>query len=157
KDPKKSLIDLLESLCLSGVIAGDIFVEEHRKWLESICDQVGIKCLEPLWDLDTEKLLREEVRIGLRPMIVGVDTGLIDTSWLGKILNQELVEEFISLAKNVGMDPCGEYGEYHTLVLEGPPLNKVVKVRMKYFDIIDHYGLLTLSKLETNCGSVEEG
>jgi len=145
KDSREALINTIKNLHVEGIIAGDVFVEEHRKWLESICGELGLQCVEPLWGMNTKNLLREEVNYGLRPLIVGVQTKFIDASWLGIKLDPQSTGELISLAEKSHMDPCGEHGEYHTLVVEGKPLRKAVKVSRKNVLFADGYGLLRLS------------
>jgi diphthine-ammonia ligase len=98
------------------VIAGNIFLEEHRKWLESVSKMAGVNYEEPIWGMKTESLLKRIISDGFEAMIVGIDTTKLPPDLLGKIIDEEVAEIIIES----GIDPCGEYGEYHTMVLNSP-------------------------------------
>lgn len=101
--------------CRLGVF-GDIFVKEHREWIEEVADRSGFRPLFPLWGGSTSWLVREFLAAGFRALVVSVKKGLPQEGFLGA----ELDESLISALENMGVDPCGENGEYHTLVYDGP-------------------------------------
>jgi len=98
------------------VVAGNIFLEEHREWLESVAYMAGVDYEEPIWGMNTEELLRRIVAEGFEAMIVGLDTKKLPSELLGRVIDEEVAEIIIES----GVDPCGEYGEYHTMVLNSP-------------------------------------
>ncbi len=107
---------LLESRRTRGythVIFGDILLAEHRLWAERVCNEVGLTALEPLWGESTAKLVREFLTIGGQAYIVATKAALLDSTWLGRQLDLAT----ISLLEKLGIDSCGEYGEYHTLAV----------------------------------------
>lgn len=104
-----------EKGCRLGVF-GDIFVEEHRRWIEEVAERSGFRPLFPLWGCNTSQLAREFLAAGFRAVIVSVKKGLPGEEFLGA----ELDEPLISALERRGVDPCGENGEYHTLVYDGP-------------------------------------
>ena len=97
-------------------IFGDIDVEEHRQWVERVCDAVGMKATLPLWNRERNGLLTEFITLGFRAVIVAVKDDALDESWLGRTLELKMIEDF----ERVGIDPSGEQGEYHTFVYDGP-------------------------------------
>lgn len=119
--------DMLKKLEIDFLIAGDVLVEDHVKWLGKICDDIDIKLLEPLYKMDTKQLLYEILKNRFKPVIIGIDTKNMDRKWLGYKLNIENINYFLS--ENKGIDPVGEYGEYHTIVIESPLYNKKFNIR----------------------------
>jgi len=119
KDFKKEGID-------KGVF-GDIDLAEHREWEEKVCNKAGLEAVLPLWNQDREALLHEFIDLGFKTMIIVVNEDYLDKKYLGKILDKNLIKEF----KEIGIDPSGENGEYHTVVIDGPIFDKKVKIEKK--------------------------
>lgn len=101
---------------ITHVIFGDILFEEHRLWAERICAGAGLTAVEPLWGESTDVLFEEWVSSGGEAVIVTARAEFLDQSWLGRILQRDLSGEF----RRLGVDACGERGEYHTLVTNSP-------------------------------------
>jgi diphthine-ammonia ligase len=101
---------------ITHVVFGDIMFDEHRRWAERVCESHGLTAIEPLWGLSTEALFEEWVQSGGDAIIVTARAEFLDESWLGRPLGRELLSEFSRL----GVDPCGERGEYHTVVTNAP-------------------------------------
>jgi diphthine-ammonia ligase len=107
--------DALETLAgdeVTHVIFGDIMFEEHRQWAERMSEVHGLTAVEPLWGLSTDALFEEWIASGAEALIVTTRADLLDETWLGRPLRPEMLAEF----KRLGVDPCGERGEYHTVV-----------------------------------------
>lgn len=119
-EAERSLVRSLEKLGVRCLVAGDIFVEEHRRWYESICSHLYIDLLEPLWGADTSSLLVEYLKAGMRIKVIGIRRGKLPLDFLGTIIGKREVEELIGVHGVMKIDPCGENGEYHTLVLNSP-------------------------------------
>lgn len=101
---------------LKGIIFGDIYLEAHRRWLETLCWELQIEPVFPLWHQNTTKLTQSFLQAGFKAIIVSVKNELIDRKWLGKFISEEFIEKLEESALDVG----GEEGEYHTLVVDGP-------------------------------------
>ncbi|MBI1955327.1 MAG: diphthine--ammonia ligase [Acidobacteria bacterium] len=112
----KKLLRELRDRQFSHVVFGDIFLDDHKRWVERVCTETGLVAVEPLWEQPTSQLLLEFLNLGGEARIVAIKAALLDESWLGRPLSLELLPEF----ENLGIDPCGEYGEYHTLVTTSP-------------------------------------
>lgn len=109
-----------------------------------MCEDVGIESIEPMWNEDTESLINEILDSGIESYIVYANASLIDKRWVGKKIDKK----FIEYAKNKGIDPCGEYGEFHTFVTGGPLMDG--KIRFKKYDVIkkDNAWVLKVKKYE---------
>ncbi|MEM1545919.1 MAG: diphthine--ammonia ligase [Candidatus Methanomethylicia archaeon] len=121
---------LLVKLGVEAVVGGDIYLIDHYNWLEKLCSPIGIKCVEPLWVGGEEKsknILIEEVNDGIEAIICGVRDKL-NGKLLGKTINKEFLNEFLEYCSSVNIDPCGEKGEYHTIVLRSPIYRKSIQV-----------------------------
>ena len=110
---------VLEDVAASGVshvVFGDIMFDEHRRWAEQVCDRAGLVAVEPLWGESTDALFEEWIASGADATIVTARAECLDASWLGRRLAAEMAPDFLRL----GVDKCGERGEYHTVVTNTP-------------------------------------
>mgnify|MGYP000047008100 FL=1 len=129
KEYERKFKDKVFELKKEGIdagIFGDIDLEEHRRWVERVCRDTGIKPLLPLWGEDRERLLKDFIKVGFRAILVTVNLKFLDERWLGREVNQEFIEDLKTLG---GIDLCGEKGEYHTFVFDGP----IFKEKLKFF------------------------
>jgi uncharacterized protein (TIGR00290 family) len=101
---------------ITHVIFGDILFDEHRQWAERMCAASGLTAVEPLWGESTELLFHDWVSSGAEACIVTARAEFLDETWLGRTLRAEVLPELVRL----GVDPCGERGEYHTVVTNSP-------------------------------------
>jgi len=111
--------DALAELARDGithVVFGDILFDEHKRWAEDICAPHGLTAVEPLFGLSTSRLFEEWTGSGSDAIIVTARATCLDATWLGRPLRRELLSEF----ERLGVDPCGERGEYHTVVTNSP-------------------------------------
>lgn len=101
---------------LRGVVFGDIHLHEVRSWYEQRVQAAGLEHVEPLWGERPGQLLNEFVEMGGRAVVTCIDLATLDQSWLGRSVDRRFVEEVAAL----GIDPCGENGEFHTFAFDGP-------------------------------------
>ena len=107
------------------VAFGDIFLEDLRVYREKNLAQVGMQALFPIWKRDTHELAREFVRLGFRAITVCVDPRVLEASFAGRELDASF---FADLPP--GVDPCGENGEFHTFVFDGPIFRTPIAFRV---------------------------
>jgi len=100
---------------IEAVAFGDLFLEDVRQYREDRMRGIGLTPVFPVWKLDTRQLIRDMWAGGVRSRIVCLDPRKIPASFAGRDLNAKLVDEFPP-----GIDPCGENGEFHTFVYDGP-------------------------------------
>lgn len=115
---EKHLIMVLEELKAEGidtVIFGDIFLEDLKAYRLSLLDKLDMKAVFPIWKQDTTELLNEFIAEGFRALTVCVDGSKLTDAFAGRLLD----ESFLNDLPN-GVDPCGENGEFHSFVFDGP-------------------------------------
>ncbi len=116
---------LKEQYLISGGIFGDINLEEHRQWVEKMAGRCGIKYNLPLWHMEEQFVAEELIRRGGKALIVAIRSDLVEQKWLGRLMDHDYIEYCIS----IGISPCGEGGEAHTLVVDGPGFAEPVAYR----------------------------
>ncbi len=121
----KSTISSLKKEGVSAGIFGDIDFEEHRQWIERVCADVGIKPYLPIWGENQKKIIKDFINLGFEAVVIATRADLLDKKWLGRKLDQDFVKD---LAKLENITPCGEAGEYHTLVINGPLFQKSIEI-----------------------------
>lgn len=109
---------------VKGMIFGDIYLQEHKDWVERVCTEVGIEAVEPLWRRNTEEVISGFIDSGFEALIVSAKSELIGKEWIGRRLDRG----FINHLSNMGIDHCGENGEYHTLVVNGPIFRSRIEI-----------------------------
>lgn len=105
---------------IEGVVFGDIDLEEHKAWVEKACSDVGLIAIEPLWQKRQKDILNEFVEKGFQAVMSSVNSKFFDESWAGRIIDKDCIHDFERMEKEKGLTVCGELGEYHTLVVNGP-------------------------------------
>jgi uncharacterized protein (TIGR00290 family) len=100
---------------VSSVVFGDLFLEDIRKYREHILAKAEMNGVFPLWKKDTEKLARTFINLGFKAVITSVDSHVLGKDFAGR----EFDEKFLSDLPAI-VDPCGENGEFHTFVYDGP-------------------------------------
>lgn len=114
---------------------GDIDIEEHREWCTQRCIPSGLKAVFPLWQEDRLELTREVIDLGFKAVVKCVEKAKTQPEFLGATLNHKLVSEIIA----GGADGCGENGEYHTFVYDGPIFSYPLSIEMgKVLDFSTH-------------------
>jgi len=112
-------IDAWREFRLRGIptgVFGDIDIEEHRAWVQRVCAAADMRAMHPLWQAPRRALLEEFIDKGYRATVIAVRDGVLDKSFLGRSLDRRLIDEL----ERLGIDACGENGEYHTVVTDGP-------------------------------------
>lgn len=115
---REDTIRVLERLNASELVAGDVYIEDHLKYFEGVASEAGARLREPLWGRDPEDLAYEIYERGFKTMMTGVQYQLL--SWLGRMVDSSNISQLVADARKKGLDPLGERGEYHTLVLDSP-------------------------------------
>lgn len=119
---------------------GDIDIEDHKKWGIDRCTNADLDYEFPLWQEDRESLVHEFIDSGFITIIKKVNLSFMGEEFLGKKLTKDVVEDI----KKTGSDPCGENGEYHTFVVDGPLFKSPIEFDVKKI-VLDHgYGHLEI-------------
>jgi diphthine-ammonia ligase len=140
-------INALYELRKNGIemgVFGDINISDkpdcilHRQWADHVCSKADIFSYEPLWEDNVETLLQDFFDAGFVAKIISVKSEFLSANYLGKILDKELIIEFMKL----GIDPSGEKGEYHTIVIDGPIFTKPLYLEERERVLKDGYWFL---------------
>lgn len=103
-------------------IFGDIFLEDLRKYREEKLADMGFKGVFPLWKTPTDELAQEFIDLGFKAIIVCVDEKHLDKSFAGRAYDESFLNDLPE-----GVDPCGENGEFHSFVYDGPIYTKPIE------------------------------
>ena len=108
---------------IRGMVFGDIYLDEHREWVERVCGDIGVTALEPLWNNDPKSIIEEFIDAGFTATVVSCKEEL-GRDFVGRALDREALKRL----ERLGMCPCGEHGEYHTIVTDGPIFSKRIMI-----------------------------
>lgn len=137
----KETLEKAKEMGAKSCVFGDIDIDHHRKWCEDRCIEAGMEAILPLWQEDREKLVYEFIDSGFSTVIKKVNLIYLPSDFLGKVLTRDIVEEI----KQLGSDPCGENGEYHTFVVDGPLFKEEIIFKKNKIVIDGDYGNLDIS------------
>lgn len=121
-------------------VFGDIDLQEHKEWVERVCNAESISAWEPLWLGDRQSLLTEFINLGYEAMVVAVKDGVLDPALLGRTLDKQLISEFTK----AGIDASGECGEYHTVVVNGPMFSHRIPLFVRAQVVVEGYHYLDM-------------
>lgn len=116
-------------------VFGDIDIERHFKWCSDRCKNAEIGYFFPLWQEDRKKLVYEFIDSGFKSVITIVKNTEMSADFLGKTLDYEVVEAI----QKEGVDICGENGEYHSFVYDGPLFKEKVEYSFDEVETKDNY------------------
>jgi diphthine-ammonia ligase len=120
----KAALDKLKLKGITGLITGDIYLQEHKDWIDRVCGESGTKAVLPLWGMDSARLLADFIKAGFKAIVVSVKAEFFGKEWLGRQVNSNLISEL----NQMNIDVCGEAGEFHTFVYDGPMFKKPIKI-----------------------------
>ncbi len=121
-------------------VYGDIDIEHHKQWGVDRCNAVNMNAEFPLWQEDREKLVYEFIDNGYKATIKKVNLDNLGEHFLGKVLTKELIQDI----KATGSDACGENGEYHTFVSDGPLFKNPIEFKIDKITLDKNYGHLDI-------------
>ena len=124
EDATRTALGTLRSSGIEAIAFGDLFLEDVRAYRERLLKGSGIEPLFPIWARPTGTLARSFLRDGFRAVLVCVDPRQIDVSHCGSEFDQSLLDGLPASA-----DPCGENGEFHTFVYDGPMFDRPIEAQ----------------------------
>jgi uncharacterized protein (TIGR00290 family) len=108
---------------VTGVVFGDVFLEDIRAYRERNLSRIGMKGIFPLWGSDSSELAQRFIDLGFKAVVTCVDSQALSGEYVGRDYDQRFLEELPE-----AVDPCGENGEFHTFVYDGPIFRERVDV-----------------------------
>ncbi len=106
------------------IMFGDIFLEDLKDFREQLLTSCGIEGVYPLWKRNTGEVVCEFLETGYKTILCAVDAKYIESKWAGEALSYKFLDN------NPSIDPCGENGEYHSLVVDGPIFKKSLDLQL---------------------------
>jgi uncharacterized protein (TIGR00290 family) len=124
KEYEEELLTLLRSYRNRGfvsVVFGDIFLADVKKYRDDLLAKIGMRGIYPLWKRSTKELAERFVSLGFKAVITVVDSNALGKEFAGREYDRQFLADL-----PVGVDPCGENGEFHSFVYDGPLFSKAV-------------------------------
>ena len=120
---KEAVLDI-KSKGIQGMIFGDIYLEEHKQWVERVCKDLDIVPIEPLWGNSPLEIVEEFIDLGFKAIVVSCKADIFGKDFIGKYLDKDILQEL----KMRNICPCGENGEFHTFVTDGPMFKRRIEI-----------------------------
>lgn len=121
----------LKGLGIEAVYTGALYSVYQKSRIEKLGSQVGLKIISPYWHVDELEYMRKIVSLGFKIVICGVAAWGLDESWLGRVIDDDTIDELIKLNEKYRVDIAFEGGEAETLAIDGPIFKKRIKI-LKY-------------------------
>ena len=140
---------LRDEMGVDCVVTGDIAeVAGNPNWIRERSRRVGMDVYTPLWGRDRRTLLQQLLERGFKARVSCVDTRWLHEDWVGRELDVATVAELQAIHAQTGLDPCGEEGEYHTLVIDGPSFTRAIDIRSHAIRAMDLLAYMEIHGLE---------
>lgn len=124
----EALRRILGRVDIEGVVVGAIASDYQHERVNRIADEMGIRVFAPLWRHDPRRLVRDYLAAGLDIAFSSVSAEGLDAGWLGRRWDEAVIADLLRLQETRGIHPCGEGGEFETLVLDGPFFRRRVEI-----------------------------
>ncbi len=124
----KSMLRIFKQEGVEGGVFGDIDFNEHREWIERVCQETDIIPYLPLWGESQDKILRDFIDLGFEAIVIATKAELLGEEWLGQRVDLNFIQHLGELRETKDITLCGEAGEYHTLVIDGPLFKKRIEI-----------------------------
>lgn len=142
---KKVIRDLRDSgEKIDGAVFGHI--ETHRNLVDRICGELSLELIMPLWHRNSEQIINDLIDSGFEVILLSVKADLLGKEWLGRKIDENFICDLKN--HNPSIDPCGENGEFHTFVIDGPLFKNKIKVIESEMVLRGGYWFLEISKFE---------
>jgi uncharacterized protein (TIGR00290 family) len=105
----------LKAAGFTHAVFGDLFLEDLKRYRDDLLAKDDLRCLYPLWQMNSREVVKEVLSLGFKAVVICVNSSFLDPSFCGRLLDESFLND---LPSNV--DPCGENGEYHSFVFDGP-------------------------------------
>jgi diphthine-ammonia ligase len=140
---RKALKKLKADVLVSGVMT----TPEHMDWYQEVCNPIQVKHYAPLWGKNPLTALDEMKQLGFRMLIIEVNTAMgSNKNWLGKEIDDKMLNEIKKLGNEQQINPIGEWGEYHTIVLDCPIYKKRINILKSEIKWENSKGYFTIKK-----------
>lgn len=141
---EEQFLSAMQSCVEEGIaygVFGDIDLEDHLEWVRNSCEKVGMKAIHPLWMEPRRSILEEFIAVGFVAYVVVIDTKRVPAQFIGRQFTIELMDELEAL----GIDSCGESGEFHTVVVDGPIFKERLPIKFGEVIVQENYHFMPVS------------
>jgi uncharacterized protein (TIGR00290 family) len=118
----RAVLQAYHAVGVTAVVCGDLFLEDVRRYREERLFSAAMKGIFPLWGRGTRELAHEFLTLGFKAVLCSVDTAALHSSFAGRYYDGKLLEDLPA-----AVDPCGENGEFHSFVFDGPTFTDPVR------------------------------
>jgi ABC transporter with metal-binding/Fe-S-binding domain ATP-binding protein len=146
KDLKGAISDAKQKYKIEGIVTGAVASVYQAERIQKICDELKLKCINPLWQMNQLDLLRELLKNNFKVIISGIFAYPLDEKWLGKIIDQTIIEKLAKLQAQFQLNPSGEGGEIETTVLDCPIFKKKIEILDSEIEYENHAGVFIIKK-----------
>ncbi len=147
-DLEKAILQAKEQFGIEGVVSGAVESVYQSERVQRICSRLDLWCFNPLWKHDQRELLEELLERGFEVLISGVFAYPLDESWLGKRLDQKMINRLVELQKSIGLSPTGEGGEIETTILDAPMFKQKIQIQQSETLARGNSGVFRILKAE---------
>ena len=127
----RTAFENLKDLGVEAIYTGALYSVYQKSRIEKLGSEVGLEIISPYWHVDELEYMRKIVSLGFKIMICGVAAWGLDESWLGRIIDDETIDELVKLNEKYHVDIAFEGGEAETLAIDGPIFKKRLEI-LKY-------------------------
>ncbi|MBW3004963.1 diphthine--ammonia ligase [Candidatus Woesearchaeota archaeon] len=149
-DLQKAIEEAKEKYQIEGIVTGAVASTYQASRIQKICDDLSLKAINPLWNINQMQLLKDLINDGFEIIITGIAAYPLDESWLGRKLDESTLKEMEKLEKEYKINVAGEGGEFETLVVDSPIHKKKIELVETEKEYSDHHGVLKIKKIELN-------
>lgn len=118
----------LKQLGVEAIYTGALYSVYQKSRIEKLCEEVGLKAISPYWHVDELEYMKKIVSLGFKIIVCGVAAWGLDESWLGRVIDDEAIDELVEINKKYQVNIAFEGGEAETLAVDGPIFKKRIKI-----------------------------
>ncbi|MGC8506099.1 MAG: diphthine--ammonia ligase [Thermoplasmata archaeon] len=133
-------LNKLRNRDIDAVVSGAVESEYQKTRIEKMCTDASVISYAPLWRKDQELLLKELLMRGIEAIIVSVSAEGLDQSYLGRPIDQEMLEKLLQVRKRYGINIIGEGGEYESFVISDKSADRKIEIRKHEVEWHESYG-----------------
>ena len=145
-DLKTAIKKAISDYNIEGIITGAVESVYQATRIQKICNELDLWCFNPIWQKDQIELLKELVQNNFKVIFTGIAASPLDETWLGKEINNEIIEKLIEYQKKYKINPAGEGGETESLVTYAPFFKKKILIKNYEIDYENHAGRMNITE-----------
>lgn len=146
EDLKAAINEAKAKFHIEGIITGAIKSVYQTSRIQKLCDELKLKCINPLWQRDEIEILQELIKNKFKVIISGIFAFPLEKELLGKEISSEIIKKLEKAREKWKINPAGEGGEIETTVLDGPFFRKKIQVLESEISYANNAGVFNIKK-----------